>query len=133
MVTEWHWMVTEWSLKCTCHSVDWRFVLWVALPHKFTLNRFEIMRGNMCVINPTHSKCPIVKVQYWYKCSSIFKDQTKCHVSTFLSFNTVTELIRFAKISNLLTTDKSRITVSTVLKQNKCWTSWRFFWHFYLF
>ena len=23
MVTEWHWMVTEWSLKCTCHSVDW--------------------------------------------------------------------------------------------------------------
>ena len=23
MVTEWHWMVFEWSLKCTCHSVDW--------------------------------------------------------------------------------------------------------------
>ena len=23
MVTEWHWMVTEWPLKCTCHSVDW--------------------------------------------------------------------------------------------------------------
>ena len=23
MVTEWHWMSIEWSLKCTCHSVDW--------------------------------------------------------------------------------------------------------------
>ena len=23
MVTEWHWMVTECLLKCTCHSVDW--------------------------------------------------------------------------------------------------------------
>lgn len=23
MVTEWHWMSTEWSLKCTWHSVDW--------------------------------------------------------------------------------------------------------------
>ena len=23
MVTEGHWMVTEWSLKCTCHSVHW--------------------------------------------------------------------------------------------------------------
>ena len=22
MVTEWHRMVIEWSLKCTCHSVD---------------------------------------------------------------------------------------------------------------
>ena len=23
LVTSWHWMVTEWSLECTCHSVDW--------------------------------------------------------------------------------------------------------------
>ena len=23
MVTAWHWKVTEWSLKCTCHLVDW--------------------------------------------------------------------------------------------------------------
>ena len=23
MVTDRHWIVTEWSLKCTCHSVDW--------------------------------------------------------------------------------------------------------------
>ena len=23
MVTEWHWMSTEWSLKSSCHSVDW--------------------------------------------------------------------------------------------------------------
>ena len=23
MVTELYWMVSEWSLKCTCHSVDW--------------------------------------------------------------------------------------------------------------
>lgn len=23
IVTKWHWIVTEWSLKCTCHWVDW--------------------------------------------------------------------------------------------------------------
>ena len=23
MVTEWQWMTTKWTLKCTCHSVDW--------------------------------------------------------------------------------------------------------------
>ena len=27
MVTEWHWLVTKWSLKCTCNG-DWKVTEW---------------------------------------------------------------------------------------------------------
>ena len=39
MVTEWHWMVTEWWLKCTCHSVDWM------VTEKWLIGAFQFSRN----------------------------------------------------------------------------------------
>ena len=39
MVTEWHRILTEWSLKCTCHSVDWMVTeRWLNGAFQFSLN-----------------------------------------------------------------------------------------------
>ena len=54
MVTEWQWMVTKYSLKCICHSVDWMVTeRWLNGTFQFSRNGgvSSCVLNRICLVN----------------------------------------------------------------------------------
>ena len=91
MMTEWQWMVTEWSLKCTCRSVDW------IVTERWLNGAFQISR------NGGDSSCVwlIINVDPLFKFISItFLGKRNIIYALILLTNILELLLGIAKVKN---------------------------------